>query len=80
MITIKELLNKIKWDKNLNPKDYSLFYLDRITNELKEIRYEDIKDIEDNFMILADDTNIPLHRIKEVRKQGKLIWRRTIKN
>ena len=80
MITIKELLNKIKWDKNLNPKDYSLFYLDRITNELKEIRYKDIKDIEDNFMILADDTNIPLHRIKEVRKQGKLIWRRTIKN
>mgnify|MGYP001601123489 CR=1 FL=1 len=76
MITIKELLNKIKWDKNLKQKDYSLFYLDRITNELKEIRYEDIKTIEDNFIVLADDTNIPLHRIKKVAKNNIIIWER----
>ena len=37
MIPILNLLNKIKWDKNLNPEEYSIFYLDRITKSLIEI-------------------------------------------
>ncbi len=79
MISIAELLNKIKWDKNLNPEEYSLFYLDRIRKVLIEIKYKDVKRIEKNFMILERDkeeVNIPLHRIKRVERKGKLIWER----
>ncbi len=79
MISIIDLLNKIKWDKNLNPDEYSLFYLDRITKGLIEIRYKDIKRIEDNFLILERDNkevNIPLHRIRRVERNNKLIWER----
>lgn len=79
MISIIDLLNKIKWDKNLNPEEYSIFYLDRISDKLIEIKYKDIKKIEGSFMVLEKDneeTYIPLHRIREVRRNKKLVWRR----
>ena len=75
MITIKELLNKIKWDKRESPEDYTLYYLDRIEKKLKKIAYADIASIEGNFMVVGD-AEIPLHRIKQVRKKSKLIWQR----
>ena len=79
MITIKDLLNKIKWDKNLNPRDFSIYYLDRISKTLKRIKYPDIKKIEGNFIILereGEETSIPLHRIRRVQQKGKVIWKR----
>ena len=30
MISIRDLLNKIKWDKNLNPDDFKIGYEDKI--------------------------------------------------
>ena len=79
MISIHELLNKIKWDKNLNPEEYKLYYLDRITNSLKEIKFIQIKEFSVFSLIVeknSNDIDIPLHRIKEVRKTGKIIWKR----
>jgi len=77
MKTIKELINKIKYDKK-ERGDYSLFYIDRIENNYKEIKFKDIKRIEGNFLIINKDkeTEIPLHRIKIVKKNGMVIWRR----
>ncbi|MEW6063120.1 MAG: DUF504 domain-containing protein [Nanoarchaeota archaeon] len=78
MITIKELLNKIKWGLE-NQKEYSLFYIDRITKKLREIRYNDIKDNDAVFITLKDATQIPLHRIVQVKKENKLVWERNAK-
>ena len=75
MIPIKDLINKIKWDKKENPEDYSIHYLDRITQKLKKIAFTDINEIQGNFMIIGE-SNIPLHRIKQVRKKGQVIWSR----
>jgi len=30
---IRDLLNKIKWDKNKKPEDYSIAYFDRVLNK-----------------------------------------------
>ncbi|MBL7054851.1 hypothetical protein ISS05_03775 [Candidatus Woesearchaeota archaeon] len=46
MISVTYLLNKIKYDKNLNPEGHPLPYLDRITKGLIEISYKDIKKVE----------------------------------
>jgi uncharacterized protein (UPF0248 family) len=73
MISIFNLLNKIKWDKNLNQKDYKIKYKDRILNKLVEIDFENIKEINKDFIIL-DNKTIPLHRIKKVEKNKKVIW------
>lgn len=79
MISVIDLLSKIKWDKNLNPGEYSLFYADRITKGLIEIMYKDIKKIEKGFMIIErgnEEVNIPLHRVRRVERKGKLVWER----
>ena len=77
MQSIKDLINKIKWDKRENPKDYSLIYID--LNKKKELAYISIKRLEGNFMIIErnnEEVEIPLHRIREVKKKGKIIWKR----
>ena len=79
MITVKDLLNKIKWDKREKPADYKIFYFDRITKSKIEIPYTAIKRLEGTFMILekqGEEVNIPLHRIRQVMKKGKIIWER----
>jgi len=81
MMHIKELLDKIKWDDREKPEEYSLLYLD--FGNLKEIKYTEIKKIEEGFMTVKVgdiDTQIPLHRIKVVMKKGKIIWQRPMKD
>jgi len=74
---ILDLLNKIKWDKNENPGDYSIAHFDRVSSKKMEIRFNDIKSIEGNFMIVGEEeSHIPLHRIREVKKKGIIIWQR----
>ncbi len=78
MIYIKDLLNKIKWDKRENPEDYKIYYFDRIENKLIPLRFEEIKEIDGNFLRLdrEEETFIPLHRIKKVTKKEKVVWER----
>jgi len=79
MITIRDLINKIKWDDNLNQLDYKLFYLDRIKNSLIKIEYDAIQEISHNFMEIINTgelVEIPLHRIKKVTCKDKIIWSR----
>ena len=78
MIPIRDLINKIKWDKRENPEEYTLFYFDRILNKLISIPYAKIKRIEGSFMIIdnEEEINIPLHRIKKVTKNNFVVWER----
>lgn len=76
---IIDLLNKIKWDKNLNKDEFSIIYFDRINKNKIEINFNQIRRTEGNFMIIENDqeeANIPIHRIKEIKKKGKIIWQR----
>ena len=79
MISIKELINKIKYDEREKPEDYVLYYYDRIQDKLKAIKYVEIKRLEGNFMVLerdGEEVEIPLHRVKEVKKKGAVVWKR----
>ncbi len=79
MIPIKDLLNKIKWDGSEHPEDYSIYYLDRIAEKLIKVDFNQINRIEGNFMVIdkhGEEVEIPLHRIREVRKKGNVIWKR----
>ena len=78
MQPIQHLLNKIKWDKRETPQEYKFFYLDRIENKLKELKFDEIKNIEGSFIVLnnGNETNIPLHRVKKVVKNNIVIWER----
>ena len=81
MIPIKDLLNKIKWDKKENPEDYTVGYYDRVKKEIIEFSFTAIKEIDENFMLIEVDgveKTIPLHAIKIVRKKGEQLWKRPI--
>ena len=79
MQSIKDLLNQIKWDKKEHPADYTIGYEDRVAKGMITIKYTDIKRMEGNFMVIEKDlkeTEIPLHRVREVKKKGELVWER----
>ena len=77
MMYILDLLNKIKWDKNLNPNEYSIIYLDFA--QKKEIKFTEIKEFNNLTLIIESENKeveIPLHRIREIKKSGRIIWKR----
>lgn len=80
MISIRDLLNKIKWDPQETPEDYVFYYYDRVEKKLKELRFEDIKEVSENFMLMEKEgieAEIPLHRIKKVMRKGIVVWERS---
>jgi len=80
MIYILDLLNKIKWDKRENQEIYTIHYHDRVENINKSIKFTEIVSIDPPFMLIEINkklTYIPLHRIREIRKQNKVVWKRS---
>ncbi len=76
---IGDFLNKIRWDKNLKPEEYTLVYFDRILAKGFEVPFTEISR-RGSFMILRRDGQevaIPLHRIRQVTRNGVVIWERT---
>ena len=78
MIPIHELLSRIRWDETFGQADFIIGYYDRIIRvPLRELYFE----ADDHFAFdLIDHQgvlhSIPLHRIKEVYRDGELIWHR----
>ena len=75
MISCLNILNMIRHDKNLNKEEYLIYYLDNIDKRLIEIKFNEVKEISKNFISL-EDKEIPIHRIKEIRRKEELIWKR----
>lgn len=82
MVPIHELLNRIRWDKEFANADFLIGYYDRLENEIFLIPLAQVfREQGDNFSVkVMDDEGIlhmvPFHRIKEVYRNGELIWKR----
>lgn len=82
MITIRELLNRIRWDQDFGRGDFAIGYLDRVEQRiilvpLGEVRFH----VGEHVSLLLTDAageplSIPLHRVYEVYRNGELIWHR----
>ncbi len=82
MITILELLNRIRWDRKYGHGEFAIGYFDRLEERiivvpLREVRF----DPDDHFSFqlngaAAEPLSIPLHRVCEVYCNGELIWHR----
>ena len=74
----KDVLNRIKWDKNLNPSDFVIHYIDRggESEQMKKINFTEIE-LRGDFFSLNNSTNlIPMHRIRRITCRGKIVWSR----
>lgn len=82
MIPIHELLSRIHWDKQFGLGDFVVAYYDQVEDCLVRIRLREILfKPDDHFSFDLIDQNgvlhsIPMHRIREVYKDGELIWPR----
>lgn len=79
MEPIINIINKIKWDKRESPEDYTIGYEDRVSKQIIEVKFAEIKRIEDNFMVLErnlEEVSIPLHRVRVVKKKEEVVWKR----
>lgn len=82
MIPIHELLSRIRWDKAYAQSRFVIGYWDRLENK---VLHADLREISwdrenPNFFDLMDEDgithSIPYHRMREVWRDGKLIWER----
>lgn len=82
MIPVHQLLNRIKWDMEFGKGNFTLGYYDRIADTIIRVSFADIHFTADNrYSISVRDKDgvfraIPMHRIREVYKNGTLIWHR----
>lgn len=82
MIPIQDLLNRIRWDETFAKGEFIIGYYDRVEEHIIRVPFRELFFPEgDHFAFqLVDDEgethSIPYHRVKEVYKDGELIWHR----
>jgi uncharacterized protein (UPF0248 family) len=84
MMPIHELLNRIRWDDEFAQGEFELGYYDRVEDRIIRISFNEIFFPEhDHFAFQVIDNegevhNIPFHRIRQVFKNGEVIWERRV--
>ena len=76
--TIKNLLNKIKWYEKDKDK-FVIIYFDRVLNKELEMPFKAIKRFEGEFAVFEHrngEVNLPMHRVRAIKKDDVVIWRR----
>jgi uncharacterized protein (UPF0248 family) len=82
MQPIHELLSRIRWDPEFGVDHFELGYHDRVENRIMRVPIHDVVIPEENshvFELIGDDgqsIRIPFHRVREVFKDGVVIWQR----
>ena len=82
MTPIHELLARIRWDPEFGRGRFAIGYWDRVAAKVLHVDLRDIAWDEDNptFFDLVDEDgvthSIPYHRVREVWRNGELIWQR----
>lgn len=82
MIPIQDLLNRIKWDKEFGQGCFEIGYYDRIDHKIIKVQLRQLDfDPDDHFFFKLTDLSeevcsIPYHRVRQVYKDGQLIWSR----
>lgn len=84
MIPIHELLNRIRWDPQFGHGRFAVGYYDRVTDRVVVVPFADISfEPGDHFAFQCVDADgathsVPLHRVRDVYKDGERIWHRGI--
>jgi uncharacterized protein (UPF0248 family) len=82
MMPIHRLLDRIRWDREFGRAAFTIGYLERLEQRLVQVAFSEIimtPDSGNAFQVLDNDGvmhTVPLHRIREVYRNGELIWQR----
>ncbi len=82
MIPIRQLLDRIRWDTAFGRADFEIGYYDRMKDRIVQVAIRQVSFTAGNhFSIEAINAEgepcmLPLHRIRQVFRNGELIWER----
>jgi uncharacterized protein (UPF0248 family) len=82
MIPIQQLLSRIRWDPEFGRGKFSIGYYDRIARQIIRVplaRLTFETDSHCSFEAIEADGSVhsvPYHRVREVYRDGELIWQR----
>jgi uncharacterized protein (UPF0248 family) len=84
MTPIHELLNRIRWDKEFGQGEFEIGYFDRRENTIQRIAFRRIVFAEGGGRVFrvfdesGERRRVPFHRVREVYRDGELIWKRPV--
>ena len=84
MTPIHELLHRIRWDRKFGAAQFAVGYYDRVDKCIIVVPFSALSfSSEDHFDFTLIDAEgevhtIPLHRIRQVFRNGELIWERRV--
>jgi uncharacterized protein (UPF0248 family) len=82
MIPIQDLLHRIRWDPAFGRGKFEIAYLDKRADRLERIPLEAVQFETDGGFgfeipgVHGEERFIPFHRVREVYRDGELIWQR----
>ena len=82
MIPIHQLLSRIRWDAEFGRAQFVIGYVDHVTGKIQQVSLRDAQPDPANHSLLdiVDDEgfkiSLPLHRIRQVLRNGEVIWQR----
>ncbi len=82
MTPIQELLHRIQWDPQFGAAEFIIGYYDRVAGRIVRVPFRRLhveKGEHFSFEAVEDDGTVhtvPFHRVREVWRNGALIWQR----
>lgn len=82
MTPVQELLHRIQWDPAYGASDFVIGYLDKVAGRIVRVPFRRVAFRRgDKFAldVVEEDGSshwVPLHRVREVWRDGVLIWQR----
>ena len=83
MIPIQELLSRMRWDREFGQAEFIIGYYDRVDKQIVKVplaRTTFDPGSHSSFEAIESDGSVhavPYHRVREVYRDGELIWRRS---
>jgi uncharacterized protein (UPF0248 family) len=82
MITIRSLLDRIRWDPGYGLGEFAVGYYDRVAERVIVVPCAEVRPDPDNRFVMqvvdrgGEVHSIPLHRVRVVYRNGERIWAR----
>jgi uncharacterized protein (UPF0248 family) len=82
MIPIQDVLHRIQWDSEFGTARFEIGYVDRVAGGTVRVPFRDARlehgqlAVQNVFEEDGSPATIPLHRVREVWRDGLLIWQR----
>ncbi len=83
MMPIHELLSRIRWDKEFGMARFEIGYYDNVEQRTIRIPFSEMRFQNGNHFFFelespsGETLTIPFHRVREVYRDGTLIWKRS---